>query len=91
MISCLPSITFRRHAAENILDLPETGQEVNDEEDYLATGFRNVAGAKTEKMIRCLDALQSMVCFQRYQDRSLKLLRGSDKFGAAYERTSLRG
>jgi hypothetical protein len=68
-----------------------SGQEVNDEEDYLATGFRNVAGAKTEKMIRCLDALQSMVCFQRYQDRSLKLLRGSDKFGAAYERTSLRG
>jgi hypothetical protein len=68
-----------------------SSQEVNDEEDYLATGFRNVAGAKTEKMIRCLGALQSMVCLQRCQDRSLELLRGSDNSGAAYERTSLRG
>ncbi|HET9376673.1 MAG TPA: hypothetical protein VFO40_16990 [Chthoniobacterales bacterium] len=68
-----------------------SSQEANDEEDYLATGFRNVASAKTEKMIRSLDALQSMVCFQRYKDRSPELLRGSDNSGAAYERTSLRG
>jgi ubiquinone/menaquinone biosynthesis C-methylase UbiE len=52
------------------------------DDDYLATGFRNVDGAKIEKMMRCLDVLQSMECFQRYKNRSLELLHGSDDLSA---------
>jgi ubiquinone/menaquinone biosynthesis C-methylase UbiE len=55
---------------------------VSDEDDYLATGFRNVDGANAGKMMRCLDVLQSMECFQRYKNRSLDLLHGSEELSA---------
>jgi ubiquinone/menaquinone biosynthesis C-methylase UbiE len=55
---------------------------MSDKDDYLATGFRNVDGAQIEKMMRCLDALQSMECFRRYKNRSIELLQGADDLSA---------
>ncbi len=55
---------------------------MSNKDDYLATGFRNVDGAKIEKMMRCLDVLQSVECFQRYKNRSLELLHGSNDLSA---------
>jgi ubiquinone/menaquinone biosynthesis C-methylase UbiE len=55
---------------------------MSDEGDYLATGFRNVDGANIEKMMRCLDVLQSMECFQRYKNRSLEMLDGDQELTA---------
>jgi ubiquinone/menaquinone biosynthesis C-methylase UbiE len=57
-------------------------QEMNDEDGYLATGFRHVNGANIDKMMRCLDGLQSMECFRHYKNRSLDLLHGSEGLGA---------
>jgi ubiquinone/menaquinone biosynthesis C-methylase UbiE len=53
-----------------------------NKDDYLATGFRNVDGAEIDKMARCLDALQSMECFQCYKHRSLELLQGVNNLSA---------
>jgi ubiquinone/menaquinone biosynthesis C-methylase UbiE len=57
-------------------------KNMDNKDGYLATGFRNVDGAKTEKMMRCLDALQSAECFQRYKNRSLELLHGANDLSA---------
>jgi ubiquinone/menaquinone biosynthesis C-methylase UbiE len=55
---------------------------MSGKDDYLATGFRNVDSAKIDKMVRCLDALQSIECFQRYKNRSIELLQGTNNLGA---------
>jgi ubiquinone/menaquinone biosynthesis C-methylase UbiE len=55
---------------------------MDNKDDYLATGFRNVDDAKIDKMVRCLDSLQSMECFQRYKNRSLDLLQGANNLSA---------
>jgi ubiquinone/menaquinone biosynthesis C-methylase UbiE len=55
---------------------------MSNKDDYLATGFRDVDSAKIDKMVRCLDALQSMECFQRYKNRSLELLQDADNESA---------
>lgn len=55
---------------------------MSNKDEYLATGFRNVDGARIEKMIRCLDFLQSAECFQRYKNRSLELLDGANDLSA---------
>ena len=52
------------------------------EDEYLATGFRNVHGAKIEKIMRCLDVLQPIECFQHYKDPSVDLLGGARDLSA---------
>ena len=55
---------------------------MSNKDEYLATGFRNVDGTKIEKMMRCLDVLQFLECFQRYKNRSMELLHGSNDLSA---------
>jgi hypothetical protein len=58
--SQIPSFVFFVTFCSNALRSLLFRQDMSDKDDYLATGFRNVDGAKIEKMVRCLDALQSM-------------------------------
>ncbi len=47
---------------------------MNNEDKYLASAFRDVDSSHVEKMMICLDSMQSMPCFLAYKKRTIELL-----------------